>query len=166
MTCCYISVMWGYRKPCNEELCDLYFLAVIMKNYGRLDTRGTVVRLPERAARLSFPHNFRNDPKAHRPDVFLQSGREADHVPTCQRMRGAKLPLLDIASCLIQYVGYFTLHWRGFGWWRRVLCEIQRTDVFGGGVISTWQSDLYAAFTAALWNWWISIKLVHEAMRL
>ena len=63
-----------------------------------------------------FPTTFGMTLRPTGLSVFLQSVREADHVPTCQRMRGAKLPLLDIASCLIQYVGYFTLHWRGFGW--------------------------------------------------
>ena len=81
-----------------------------------MDTRGTVFRLLAGAGHFFFPHNVRNGPRAHRGGVFPRSGCEADHVPACQRMRGVTPPLLDIASCLIEYVDDFTVHWLEFGW--------------------------------------------------
>jgi len=60
-----------------------------------------VFRLPAVAGYLSFHHSVRNGPRTHRGGVFPRSGREADHVTACHRMRGATPPLLDIPSCLI-----------------------------------------------------------------
>ena len=79
-------------------------------------------RVPAGAGYFSFPDSVRNAPRAHRGGVFPQSGLEADHVTACQRMRGATTPLLDIRSCLIEYVDDFTVHWLEFGWRSLVLC--------------------------------------------